>query len=301
MAWLAVFLPVSAVIQYVDAWRSPWTLAVHLLVVLAMMDRFILGMHVHVHRPWFRVRLLNRMIPNFVGLFFGQTIGTYFAHHVAMHHPEDNGARDLSSTRAYRRDHLGDLARYVGRFLLVGVFELIAYFRRRGRPEIARRVALGELATWAAIGLALWVDVTATLFVFVLPILIARTMMMIGNWGQHAFLNPRRGDAWGSATNIIDSRHNRRCFNNGHHILHHLRPALHWSELPAHFEAERERYATHEAVVFARIPSFQLLSLALVTRRWAWLESKLLRFEGDVRSPEERIAFLQARARPLRD
>lgn len=300
-ASLAV-IPLSILLFLPGAVRLETVALYYTVNFVLFLDRFVLMMHVGVHRPWFhkRHRWLNLYVPNVLGLWFGQTIATYFAHHVAMHHAQDNDPGDLSSTRAYRRDSALDLARYLGRFLLIGVPALAAYFFRKGRPRIARRVIAGELATWCLIACLAWLNWRATLVVFVVPIFFTRTMMMLGNWAQHAFIDPDDPQSpFGLSTNIVASRHNLRCFNNGYHIVHHARPALHWSELPREFVEHRAAYVEHGAVVFEGVASFQLLALALIFRRYAWLESHLLREPRDTRSAEERMDFLRARTQPV--
>lgn len=292
-----------ALLLFVPGWMTPARLALYYVVnFVVFLDRFVLMMHTNVHRPWFKRehRLLNAYVPNVLGLFFGQTVFTYFAHHVAMHHAQDNGVDDLSSTRAYQRDRASHLAAYLLRFLLTGVPALALYFFRHGRPDIGRRVVAGELATWSLFALLATINASATVAVFIVPLVFTRMMMMMGNWAQHAFLDPEAPQTpWGSSTNIIASRHNRRCFNNGYHIIHHARPALHWSVLPQEFVDNLERYVDRRSVIFVGVPSFQLLALALVTKRYAWLERQLFRAPDDHRTPAERIAMLRSRTQPI--
>src|SRR5215471_16618815 len=76
-----------------------------LLMFALLIDRFTLMLHCTSHRPLFNkhYRFLNNVIPWLVGPFFGQTPGTYFSHHLGMHHREENLGADLSSTMRYRR------------------------------------------------------------------------------------------------------------------------------------------------------------------------------------------------------
>ena len=47
--------------------------------------------------------------------FFGHTPETYFAHHMGMHHVENNMIDDASSTLPYQRDSLRGFLAYIGR------------------------------------------------------------------------------------------------------------------------------------------------------------------------------------------
>jgi len=92
--------------------RFDWRLAlVYWLVwALVFVDRVTLMLHCTSHRPLFsrRVHWMNAYVPWILAPFYGQSPSTYFAHHIAMHHVEDNFPEDLSSTMRYRRDRFLD-------------------------------------------------------------------------------------------------------------------------------------------------------------------------------------------------
>lgn len=292
----------AALLLFLPGVLSLWTVtAYYLLNFVVFLDRFVLMQHTIVHRPWFKrsVGWMNGYAPNVLGLFFGQTLQTYFAHHVVMHHTEDNGPGDLSSTLRYDRGRLGDLARYIGRFLLLGVPELAGYLRRKRRDRWLRAVVLGELASWLLIALAALVSWRATMGVFVFPILLTRLGMMLGNWGQHAFADASDPqNPYKLSATIISSRHNRRCFNNGYHVVHHMHPTMHWSEMPAAFRANGAAYDANEAMVFKGVLSFQLLTIMLALRRFDWVASKMVYADGGQLPREVALERLKRRIQP---
>lgn len=268
-----------------------------------LMDRFTLMLHCTSHRMLFKpeYRSLNQIIPWFLAPFFGQTPNTYFAHHMGMHHREENLKDDLSSTMRFKRDRLDHWLRYYFRFLFIGLFELSIYFYRRKNWKLFGRVIAGEGLYWGALALLAFVNPIATLAVFVFPLLAIRTLMMMGNWTQHSFVcrnepeNPYR-----SSITCINTRYNRRCFNDGYHILHHVKPRCHWTEHPIEFERALPEYAKHDAIVFDGIDYFEIW-LCLMFGRWSRLESKFVRLEGaPARSKDEAIAFLRERVLPIR-
>jgi hypothetical protein len=67
--------------------------------------------------------------------FFGHTPETYFAHHMGMHHVENNMLDDASSTLPYKRDSIGGFLSYVGRFLVLGFVDTFMYFFSRKRKK----------------------------------------------------------------------------------------------------------------------------------------------------------------------
>ena len=96
-----------------------------------------------------------------------------------MHHREENLEPDLSSTMRFRRDRFDHWLRYLFRFLFVGLIELEIYFYRRRQWKLFRRVLVGEGGFWlAAALLCLWRPIP-TLVVFVVPLLVMRTLAKV--------------------------------------------------------------------------------------------------------------------------
>jgi fatty acid desaturase len=285
---------------------SFWLVAGVYLLIWAFwtLDRFILMLHCTSHRILFRREhgWLNHVIPVVLGPFFGETPQTYFCHHMGMHHPENNLADDLSSTMPFQRDRFGHWLAYYLRFLALVMLELPLYFVRRKQNKMALRVLIGEGSFWLVIGLlAAFVDWRATLAVFVIPVLMVRTLMMAGNWAQHAFVDPAHpADPYRNSITCIDSRYNRRCFNDGYHIHHHVKPRCHWSELPGEFETNRTLYGEKDAVVFRGLDFF-LVWVLLMTGRYRALAKAFVQLPGaPERSEAEIVEFLHTRLRPIR-
>jgi fatty acid desaturase len=283
----------------------PWQFvapAYWLLLFAGFMDRFTLMLHCTSHRPLFskRFRVLNHVIPWVLGPFFGQTPNTYFAHHMGMHHREENLAADLSSTMRFKRDRLDHWLRYCGRFMVAGLFELEVYFFRKKQWKLFKRVLAGEGAYWLALALLVYVKPIPALVVFVLPLVAIRTMMMMGNWTQHSFIVAASPEnPYHSSITCINTRYNRRCFNDGYHVLHHVKPACHWSEHPVEFERALRDYARHDSIVFDGVDYFEIWVL-LMLRRWSKLASHVVRLEGaPARTPEQVIALLKERVLPV--
>ena len=271
-----------------------------LVLVAGLLDRFTLMLHCTAHRRLFRQEhgWLNRIIPWVLGPFLGQTPETYFAHHVGMHHQEENLADDLSSTMRFERDSFGDWLRYWLRFMTLGMADLSRYLAHKGRRKLLRRILVGEGIYWAGLLVLLAVNPKAALVVFVGPLVLIRTLMMMGNWAQHAFVcceqpeNPYR-----ASITCINTRYNRRCFNDGYHALHHVLPRCHWTEHPADFERHLDEHGRQDAVVFEGLDFFQVWVL-LMTHRWERLARAFVALPGAPRRTRgEVVAFLQRRVR----
>ena len=280
-----------------------WLAPVYLVLLFAgVIDRFTLMLHCTSHRQLFAPAHagLNAIIPWVLCPFMGQTPETYFAHHMGMHHVEGNRPDDASSTERFQRDRLGHWLRYWGRFMTIGFLDLTGYLRRKGKDRLFRRVVLGEGLYWLVVAALLWVNPRATVVVFLLPYLVMRTLMMAGNWAQHAFLCPEApGSPLGSSITCVGTRYNRRCFNDGYHALHHAAPRCHWTEHPAEFERRLEEYGRSDAIVLEGVDFFQVW-LFLMAGRWDRLARAFVRLPGaPARTHDEVVAFLRSRVRPV--
>jgi len=272
------------------------------LLMGMVLDRFTLMLHFTSHRPLFNkdYKSLNQVIPWLLSPFFGQTPQTYFAHHMGMHHREENLPDDLSSTMRFTRNRITHWLRYYLRFLLFGLPELGFYFYKRKNWKLFWRTVTGECSFIAVVALGLWLRPQATVAVLVVPLLLMRTLMMMGNWTQHSFISQEHpDDPFQSSITCINTRYNRRCFNDGYHILHHIKPRAHWTEHPVEFEANIGEYGKHDAIVFDGVDYFQIW-LNMMFGRWNWLADKMVQLPGaPLRSREEKVAFLKSRVQPV--
>jgi fatty acid desaturase len=207
--------------------------------------------------------------------------------------------QDLSSTIRYQRDSFAHFAVYFSRFFFLSIVELPLYLRRKKRFQMARRAIVGELAHQAIIVGAMLVDWRFGLVAFLIPYVTCRFMMMVGNWGQHAFVNTaRKNNGVANAITCINSGYNKRCFNDGYHIGHHLRANRHWTEMPGDFLANREQYAKEGALVFEGLDFF-LVSVLLWSGQWKTLARRFVRL-GEPMTDDEVIAMLKERVKPVR-
>lgn len=287
-----VMVPMIAVLY----WRFSWWMApVFWGVQIFIEAPVILMLHNTMHRPFFKRRpWLNRAHPYAMSALFGIPTG-YMEHHVAMHHVENNLGDDISSTMRYQRDSILGVLLYIGRFLIFSHVDLWRYLHSRGRGALAKRAVFTDIVHMSAIAALCFVNWRSTLVAFAIPYVVVRFMMMFGNWGQHAFIDPSRpGDSYVNSITCINSTYNARCFNDGYHIGHHLKQNRHWTELPGDFLANVDRYRAEGCVVFEGIDFF-VVSLFLVLHRYDWLARHFVRLPGDTRTDAEVIAFLRSR------
>ncbi|EAW11680.1 uncharacterized protein ACLA_093790 [Aspergillus clavatus NRRL 1] len=241
-------------------------------------------------------RLVDRLFPYIVDPLVGHTWNSYYYHHVKHHHVEGNGPGDLNSTMWYDRDSVADFARYVARFFFLIWLDLPLYFLRKGKSTFAMKTALWESSNYLFI-YAMWryVHPQAAFCVFVLPLLTLRLGLMAGNWGQHAFVDPKDpASDFRSSVTLIDVASNRFCFNDGYHTSHHLHPRRHWREHPVALLRDKARYANENALVFCNI-DYLMLTVKLLQKDYEHLAKCMVPI-----GPAQCAMSLQERAEMLR-
>ncbi len=254
MIWLCLVITFTVIpfaiclfAYHPEGWEWYSAAAIYIaLVVGYFMGPYVLMLHNTSHRRLFRLKYdaANIYIPWILGPFFGQSPDTYFGHHVGMHHVENNLDDDISSTMRYQRDSLADFIKYYLEFFFIGFAELVNYFRFRRRRKLLKKVVRGEFSFFILCLVLCFVNWHATLFVFIIPFVIVRFAMMAGNWGQHAFIDAHDpANNYRNSITCINSVYNKRCFNDGYHIGHHLNPTMHWTDMAVDFVTNQNRYS----------------------------------------------------------
>jgi fatty acid desaturase len=168
----------------------------------------------------------------------------------------------------------------------------------RKRRKLTRRLIAGELSFWALlIAATLW-NPPAGLTVFVVPLMVTRVLLMTGNWAQHAFLDPEDSDNdYRTVITFVNSVYNQRGFNDGYHLTHHLKPNLHYLDMPGDFLSRREEMIRMNSLVFRKIDYFEIF-LMLMAKRHRKLASYYVELDpANPKSEDEVVALIQRRLR----
>ncbi len=273
---------------------------VYTLILMKAAGPFILMEHVLLHRKTFHRRFewLERFMVYFLNPFFGQTFWSYGAHHIGMHHVEENGIDDLSSTERYQRDSFLDFLQYFFTFFVVAGSTLPRYFLQKGRKKLLYRSLLSEGIYFTFMAFFFYLNPVGTLVVFLVPLLVIRFFMISGNWVQHAFINPEsRTRPMDYSLVCLDTPYNQICFNDGYHIQHHENPSLHWSELPHAFDKKCEDYLKEGAVLFRGV-DYAWIWWKLMRRDYDSLAERLWVTSDGLRG-KSRTEFLKSRLAPV--
>jgi fatty acid desaturase len=218
--------------------------------------------HNHVHCRIFRGRRWNAIVGHALTLLTGHPTTAIITAHNIRHHGHNNSELDWvrCSLVTFRRNWLNLLA-----FPFVSVMRMWAekpsdlrqwrvHHRSLYRQALAERVVL-----YAVVGGLTLADWEATLRALVLPWLFGQWAIVTINLLQHQDCDP--ASRYDHSRNVTGTLVNWFVLNNGFHTAHHLRPSLHWSELPAY----------HRRVVQPRIqPPLDQRSLLLAVWRQFW-------------------------------
>ncbi|MCJ1407346.1 hypothetical protein MMC19_001417 [Ptychographa xylographoides] len=253
---------------------------IHSLIQVWYAGSYTLMMHQHIHMrgilaknySWF-----DHAFPYITDPLHGHTWNSYYYHHVKHHHIEGNGPNDLSSTIRLQRDSIPDFLYYVGRFFFFVWLDLPLYFIRKRKPIMAMKAAFFELSNYAFIYcMARYVNLRATIYVFMIPLLMMRIGLMIGNWGQHALVDDVDPDSdFRSSITLIDVPSNRYCYNDGYHTSHHLNPRRHWRDHPVSFLQQKDIYANEGALVFRNI-DYLMITFKLLMKDYTYIAKCLV-------------------------
>ncbi|MCR9204341.1 MAG: fatty acid desaturase [Halobacteriovoraceae bacterium] len=256
----------------------------------------LLMLHNVCHRnPWKKKfkKLINFYL-EVVGLLFGLPPLLYFHHHIKMHHKEGNGPEDLSSTEKYQRDSFLGWLHYFLRFCLLLPIELPLYFFKQKRKDYAFKIIFAYTFFYSFLALAYNFNPAGTLTVFFVPTLICWFGLMAGNWTQHAFVASEDPSCdYQNSITVVDSIYNKRCFNDGYHIGHHLFPGMHWTEMPAEFEKNKDKYEPKRPLVF-RTLDYQLIWFLLMFKQ----HKKLANYYVGNESKESVVELIKQRLKP---
>ncbi len=189
--------------------------------------------HNHMHRRTFRANWANLILDHWLGWLTGTTSTSIITEHNLRHHGHSNTDDDFvrASLVGFRSQWLNVIC-----FFPLAWYEL--YFRkpldfphwwRTNRPLFWRALA-EQLSLWGLFSVLLVLNWQATLLYVALPWLHGQWWLVTFNLLQHQEL--AQDDPWQNSRNLTDPYTNFLFLNVGFHTAHHLRPTLHWSELP---------------------------------------------------------------------
>lgn len=260
---------------------------------------FGLMLHCLCHRKTFKThpRAITKYIHWIVCPFFGHLGDGYFSHHLGMHHIEDNMAGDASSTMKYQRDSLRDFLKYWLHFMIMGPRDTFIYLVGKRRRKLYMQLSLNEVFFWLIAAALCFLNLKATLVLFIVPVLFARLVMMLGNWTQHAFVDPVDPENdLASTITCINTSYNHKCWNDGYHTIHHMRPGAHYTEYPKIFREIISEIASNRTLVFKNIHYLHIF-FYLIRKRYDRLALNLVNINNAFESDADAMALMRRRTK----
>ena len=227
---------------------------VRLLFGVLQTEGFVLGLHYSSHRPIFKPdwEWVDYWVNIVISPLIGFPSNTYMAHHVTMHHKEDNAINyDASSTMPFQRDSWFHLLLYILRYLFFIQIELPLSLLLRGRYKETVTMLVGYFGYMTCVYYCYQVLPIATLWVNILPFIILSVAAMRGNNIQHVFVSPEEPeDDFKLCYDLVNDPTNCGKFNDSFHVEHHLSPITHWAELPTKFLEFLPRHKKQDSFIF---------------------------------------------------
>ena len=156
---------------------SCWIATIYLIFNCSVfMPPVVLMTHSTSHRKFFKqkYRYLNYYLTWIIGPFYGLSPNTFFAHHIGMHHIENNLPNDLNCTIPYQRDSIIDFGIYFFKFIIFSIFDLPRYFMKNNRSCFVRKVLFGEFSFIILCLSLIFINWQSALFVFIIPFILLK-------------------------------------------------------------------------------------------------------------------------------
>jgi beta-carotene hydroxylase len=198
--------------------------------------------HNHNHLGVWRSNAANLVTSYWIALFYGHPAVAWVPTHNQIHHKLNNRPGDSSrSPKWFSGNHLGALLVYPLLTNFAQTADIRAFLKDLWRRD--RRAFFAALSEYVvffgSMGALLLVDWRKTLLFFVIPQQVALFCIQSVNYLQH--VETDAFSEWNHSRNFVSRTLNALLFNNGYHTVHHLKPGVHWSQLPALHEKYADR------------------------------------------------------------
>jgi beta-carotene hydroxylase len=210
------------------------------LIVLARQVNLV--EHNHAHSKIFYNRHLNDALGWMCFLSNGVPLEFYEVHHVKNHHRYNNELQDYSSMFGFEGAHYPDRpvsrAYYILSFPLLTICTSLNEILRAPHSRMFRRF-VQSVAVITAVSVALvYIDPVGFVVFFLLPWIIIFHGLGMTNYRHHYACE--FSTQYNSSNVMFGLPFGLLGFNIGFHVSHHMKPGLHWSQLPVHHASIRK-------------------------------------------------------------
>lgn len=232
--WLFLSLAIPGVVT------SPWSFAVLWLLMISLNYSLSIGiLHLHAHRKIFTSPALNRILEFLLCFPSVLSYPMMFHIHVKLHHRYENDAKDPTTTAGYEKGwravwYWVRYAYVCQRGTIKGLFgnDLTEQQRR-----LRNQYLIDTLGTIALIDMYFLFEPWRMLGLWLLPFIIVSINIGFFAWLTHG---PARQDKINASINTTNNWQNILLHNQGYHLIHHLYPGVHWTQIPSKLDAMLE-------------------------------------------------------------
>jgi len=248
----------------------------------------------HDHVGIFRWKLLNLVVPWWMGIFYGVLPNNYAVAHTKIHHRYHNDLADVHTNWDLDRTKAYSFLLYLPRFALYWTSISPLWYFRVINPdrELFQKLLNGVIyyLSWCFF-FYLLADLRFTLVFFVLPLPEAITFFAGISYLWHSFASPENpNDFYVSSVTILNGRQNM--WNEDYHVAHHSAPHLHWTQYAEHFQKLKSQFEEHTATIFSDTEEGELFFL-IMTKNWDKMATKFVDLSGKMTLEEKKQLIIQ--------
>lgn len=214
-----------------------------LALVLYVRTFAAFAQHNHAHLAVFNWGPLNALFDVLLAQNTGYPTALWELHHNRGHHRHFlDPARDVGSIVIAGTDRVMSRSRYALRGNLRIHYDSICIGLdegRAGRKTLLPKLLAETLVQSLLTGLLLWWNWPLALAFVVVPNFLSAWLIWWQSYPHHLELPGT--NVYDSSISVEQRLYNLLTFNIGHHTVHHEKPTLHWSLLPARTALVRDR------------------------------------------------------------
>jgi len=248
----------------------------------------------HAHRGFFKgaFQCLNCANEWWIGPFYGVVPWNYHVAHMKIHHRWHNDVDDVHTNLDLDRTNPLSFFLYTPRFTLYWTgLSPIALFVKRKEWFLLQQLLAGQVAYYGVTALLFRWNPTFCFIYWIFPHIEACVILCGISYMWHAFVEvDDPGNQYVNSVTILDGHDN--VWNEDYHVVHHHAPNTHWSDAPAHFERNRDKYAAVTATIFRDTEEGKLLQW-MFERNWDAMAEHFVDLNGKLSHAEKKALIVR--------
>jgi len=248
----------------------------------------------HDHLGHFKgpFRCFNIIAEWWIGPFYGVVPNNYSIAHMKIHHRWHNDVDDVHTNLDLDRTLFGSFLIYVPRFTLYWTgLSPLALLIKRSEWGLVRTLLIGMVAYYG-LGVLLWCwSPSFCLCYYIYPHAEACVFLCAISYLWHAFVEESDpGNQYVNSVTVLEGHDN--VWNEDFHVVHHHSPSTHWTDAPAHFEKNRDKYAAVNATIFRDTEEGMLLTF-LFQKDWDSMAKHFVDLNGKLTHEEKKALIIR--------